>query len=108
MTTATTYRYDPAPGSEYPFSISDIARQAVKLLGDGWHAESGYWGVTGEITTRDGTRFIVGVDHEGDLYVHADKNAEPTFLLEYFDSTSASDGLEEVATRVVAVVLDLA
>ncbi|MFJ6722365.1 hypothetical protein [Streptomyces sp. NPDC091259] len=52
---------------------------------------------TGEITTRDGARFIVGVDYEGDLYVHADKNAEPTFLMEYFDCTSASDGLDEVA-----------
>ncbi|MEU3317120.1 hypothetical protein ABZ743_31195 [Streptomyces sp. NPDC006662] len=108
MTTATTYRYDPVPGSEYPFSISDIARQAVKLLGDDWHAESGYWGVTGEIANGDGARFIVGVDLEGDLYAHADKNTEPTFLLDYFDCTSASDGLEEVATRVVAVVLDIA
>lgn len=108
MTIATTDRYDPAPGSEYPFSISDIARQAVKLLGDDWHAESGYWGVVGEITARDGARFIVGVDHEGDLYVHADMHAEPTFLMEYFDCTSASDGLEEVIKRVVAVILDIA
>lgn len=37
----------------------------MKLLGDEWHAESGYWGVTGEITTLDGVRFIVGMDHEG-------------------------------------------
>ncbi|MFD9078135.1 hypothetical protein [Streptomyces erythrochromogenes] len=103
----TIDRYDPAPGTEYPFSVSDIARQAVKLLGDGWHAESGYWGVTGEITTLEGARFVVGVDHEGDLYVHADDNAEPTFLLEYFDSTSASEGLEEVTKRVVAVILDI-
>ncbi|MEY2232795.1 hypothetical protein [Streptomyces sp. BF23-19] len=101
-------RYDPAPGSEYPFSISDIARQAVMLLGDDWHAESGYWGVTGVITAPNGAQFIVGVDHEGDLYVHADKNAEPTFLMEYFDCTSASDGLEEVTKRVVAVILDIA
>ncbi|MCX5078886.1 hypothetical protein OHA84_37325 (plasmid) [Streptomyces sp. NBC_00513] len=108
MTMATTDRYDPAPGTEYPFSISDIARQAVKLLGDDWHAESGYWGVTGEITTQDGARFIVGVDHEGDLYVHADKHAEPTFLFEYFDGISASDGVEEVTKRVVAVISDIA
>ncbi|THA53128.1 hypothetical protein [Streptomyces sp. A1136] len=108
MTTVWAVPYDPEPGSEYKFSISDIARQAVKFLGDGWHAESGYWGVTGEITTLDGVRFIVGVDHEGDLYVHADKNAEPTFLMEYFDCISASDGLEEVTKRVVAVLLDLA
>ncbi|GAA2966742.1 hypothetical protein [Streptomyces enissocaesilis] len=60
-----------------PFSISDTARQAAKLLGDDWHAESGYWGVTGEITTLDGARFIVGVDHEGDLYVYADKRPSP-------------------------------
>ncbi|MFJ6784436.1 hypothetical protein [Streptomyces yangpuensis] len=108
MTMATAEQFFSQPGREYPFSISDIARRAVKLLGDEWHAESGYWGVTGEITTRDGARFTVGVDHEGDLYVHADKNAEPTFLLEYFDCTSASDGLEEVTNRVVAVILDIA
>ncbi|MEV8535666.1 hypothetical protein [Streptomyces sp. NPDC051211] len=108
MTIATTDRYDPAPGSEYPFSISDIARQAVKILGDGWHAESGYWGVVGEITAPDGARFVVGVDHEGDLYVHALKNTDPTFLLDYFDCISAFDGLEEVTKRVVAVILDIA
>ncbi|MEW1699373.1 MULTISPECIES: hypothetical protein [unclassified Streptomyces] len=108
MTMAPMDQFHYSPGSEYPFSISDIARRAVKLLGDDWHAESGYWGVTGEITTRDGARFIVGVDHEGDLYVHADKNAEPTFLLQYFDCTSASDGLEEVTNRVVSVILDIA
>ncbi|MFD3515475.1 hypothetical protein [Streptomyces sp. NPDC058657] len=90
-----------------PFSLSDTARQAVKLLGEDWHAESGYWGATGEITTLDGARFIVGVDHEGDLYVHADKRAEPTSLTEYFDCTSAFDGLEEVAKRVVALILDI-
>ncbi|MFE9469422.1 hypothetical protein ACFYNW_38625 [Streptomyces virginiae] len=67
--------------------------------------ESGCWGVTREITTGD-ARFIVGVDHEGDLYVHADKNAEPTFLLEYFDGTCSSLGLEEVTKRVVVVILD--
>ncbi|AJF70298.1 hypothetical protein [Streptomyces vietnamensis] len=108
MTIATTYRYDPAPGSEYPFSISDIARQAVKVLGDDWHAESGYWGVTGEITAPDGAHFLVAVDHEGDLYVHANDRTEPTFLLEYFDCTSALDGLDEVTMRVAAVILDIA
>ncbi|MEU2391834.1 hypothetical protein [Streptomyces sp. NPDC007369] len=107
MTSATTDRYDPTPGSEYPFSISDIARQAVKPIGDDWHAESGYWGVVGEVTANDGTRFVVGVDHEGDLYVHADTRAEPTFVFEYFDGISASDGLEEVTKCVVAVILDI-
>ncbi|MFD0078978.1 hypothetical protein ACFVIY_42250 [Streptomyces sp. NPDC127166] len=36
------------------------------------------------------------------------RNTEPTFLMEYFDCTSASDGLEEVSKRVVAVILDIA
>ncbi len=62
--------------------------------------------VSGEITTQDGARFILGLDHEGDLYVHAGKNAEPTCLLEYF-GTCSSLGLEEVTRRVVAVILDI-
>ncbi|MFB8406027.1 hypothetical protein [Streptomyces sp. NPDC055912] len=64
--------------------------------------------MTGEIITRDGARFIVGVDHEGDLYVHAHKNAEPTFLMEYFYCTSAFDGLAEVTKLVISVILDIA
>ncbi|THA29838.1 hypothetical protein [Streptomyces sp. A1547] len=108
MSSKTIDCYDPAPGTEYPFAVSDIARHAVKLVGDDWHAESGYWGVVGEITAPDGARFVVGVDHEGDLYVHADKHAEPTFRFEYFDGISASDGLEEVTKCAVSVILDIA
>ncbi|MCY0945689.1 hypothetical protein [Streptomyces antarcticus] len=109
MSSHTIVRYEPAPGTEYPFAISDIARQAVKHLDEAWQAESGYWGVVGEITAPDATRFVVGVDHEGDLYVHSDKNADPTFVFEHFDIViSASDGLEEVTKYVVALILDLA
>lgn len=42
-------RYAPAPGTEYPFSISDIARAAAPLLGDDWQAEAGTWGASGTV-----------------------------------------------------------
>lgn len=42
-------RYTPAPGTEFPFSISDIARAAAPLLGDDWQAEAGPWGASGTV-----------------------------------------------------------
>ncbi|MEU9030679.1 hypothetical protein AB0D46_24785 [Streptomyces sp. NPDC048383] len=85
-------------------SARPVREPWLSALGD---LESGYWGVTGEITAPDGAGFIVGVDHEGDFYVQGD-SPEPTFLMEYFDCTSASDGLDEVTKRVVAVIRDIA
>ncbi|MFD6783563.1 hypothetical protein [Streptomyces diastaticus] len=33
-------RYNPAPGTEYPFSVSDIARATAHMLGPEWDTES--------------------------------------------------------------------
>ncbi|MEU8540838.1 hypothetical protein AB0C52_12775 [Streptomyces sp. NPDC048717] len=93
-------RYAPEPGTEYPFSISDIGRAAVKLLGPTWHAESHPWGV-GARLERDGVPggFTVGVDDESDLYV-ADDHANREYLL----GVSASDGLPALAAAVADTV----
>lgn len=46
--------YDPAPGTEYAYPLSDYARATAKALGRGWEAESGYLGAWGLIFTTDG------------------------------------------------------
>jgi hypothetical protein len=91
---------DTAPypaGTEYPFSISDIARSAAVVLGDGWHAESGHWGVTGQLTAPGGAALTVGVDYEGDLYVEAKTSLGDA---EYLPDVSAADGLADLAAAV--------
>lgn len=60
-------RYNPAPGTEYPFSVSDIARATVQLLGPDWHAESGFHGTTGDITSPDGDSYHLAVGDVGDV-----------------------------------------
>ncbi|MFB6629951.1 hypothetical protein ACFCWY_08655 [Streptomyces sp. NPDC056362] len=64
-------RYTPAPGTEYPFSVSDIARATVQLLGPEWHAESGAFGATGVITGSFTGRFVVLVDGDSDLCIES-------------------------------------
>lgn len=95
--------YDPAPGIEYPFAISDIARAAAKLLGDGWSVESGYWGVTGRLTTPAGDLVTVGVDDEGDLYVSGPPALEPNYLRD----ATATDGVDALAELVAQTSREL-
>ncbi|WP_326724713.1 hypothetical protein OHT59_40595 [Streptomyces sp. NBC_00243] len=60
--------YDPAPGSEYSYALSDYARAAARALGPGWGAESGFLGAWGLVFTLDARVSLrLFVDHEGDL-----------------------------------------
>ncbi|MEU8911738.1 hypothetical protein [Streptomyces nigrescens] len=104
-------RYSPAPGTEYPFSVSDIGHAAVQLLGPGWEAESVPWGVGASIEHRDETfGYLLLVDTDGDpmpqgdLYVadHSD-NGNRTYLP---DATPAAP-LPSLAARVAATVREL-
>lgn len=104
-------RYSPAPGSEYAFSVSDIGRAAVQLLGPGWEAESVPWGVGASIEHKDETfGYLLLVDTDGDpmaqgaLYVADDSdNGSRTYL----PDATAADGLPSLAARVAAIVRDL-
>lgn len=58
--------YNPALGTEYPFSIGDIAFATARVLGDGFTGDSGCWGVTGQVHGA-GDSSTIGVDYEGDL-----------------------------------------
>lgn len=71
--------YTPAPGIEYPFAVSDIARTVARLLGKGWTAESGAWGTTGTLSGPQGTSFTFSVDYEGDLLIQWDSFTDDNF-----------------------------
>lgn len=100
-------RYSPAPGVEYPFAVSDIARAAARLLGPSWLAEAAPWGVAGCIEHADehadeqGASFHLGIDDEGDLYVSANlRDESPTYLT----GACAAEGLPVLAARVAETV----
>ncbi|MGG2460180.1 hypothetical protein ACO0M4_10220 [Streptomyces sp. RGM 3693] len=95
-------RYTPAPGEEYPFSVSDIGRAAVQLLGPDWQAESAPWGVAASIEHEDepGTNFHLGVGEQGDLYVSAHLGDKSRRYL----VACAADGLSALAALVAETV----
>ncbi|MFE5923160.1 hypothetical protein [Streptomyces sp. NPDC056468] len=110
--------YTPSPGTEYPFAISDIARATAKLLGQGWTAESGYWGVTGALAGPYTAEFEFVVDYQGDLILtytpyeadgFPDSPELPDGVKEcgegvYRDLASAADGLDNLAERAAAAI----
>ncbi|MER7952028.1 hypothetical protein ABTY59_32020 [Streptomyces sp. NPDC096079] len=112
-------RYSPAPGTEYPFSVSDIARATAALLGPDWTAESGYYGVTGTVSGPYVTTFTFQVDYEGDLeIVYGDPVVDDNWPempelpddVDFTDSgvylvgACAPDGLDSHAERSAAVI----
>ncbi|MFE6639536.1 hypothetical protein ACFVFT_38520 [Streptomyces tendae] len=110
--------FDPAPGTEYPFSISDIARATARLLGDGWTAESGCWGVSGTLSGPCSTDFAFVVDYEDDLIIEYRYSTDDDFPEDpelpkaaikcdsgvYLERASASDGLDALAERSAAAI----
>lgn len=110
--------YTPAPGTEYPFSISDIARATARLLGQGWTAESGYWGVSGALAGPYTAEFEFVVDYQGDLTLtytqyeddgFPDSPELPDGVKEcgegvYLELASAADGLDNLAERSAAAI----
>lgn len=99
-------RYNPAPGTEYPFSVSDIGRAAVQLLGPDWDAESLPWGVGAYLDFKDqpGAGFTLGVDEDGDLYLADDLyDGSRTF----FTDAVIIDGLPALAARIADTVRTL-
>ncbi|MET7622734.1 hypothetical protein [Streptomyces sp. NPDC005408] len=92
----------PAPGAEYPYAVSDIARKAAEFLGEGWGSESGHWGTSGQIHTPGGETVTIGVDEEGELYVNGPTSLEPVWL----DDESAPQSLAELAA-IAETVADI-
>ncbi|MFI1201681.1 hypothetical protein ACH4VR_19880 [Streptomyces sp. NPDC020883] len=101
-------RYAPEPGTEYPFSVSDIGRAAVQILGPAWDAESTPWGVGAYLQHRDEVDgFLLCVDTEGDpstdgdLYLADDADGGSRT---YLPGVSAADGLPALASLIADTV----
>ncbi|MEW1700770.1 hypothetical protein ACIQCR_16845 [Streptomyces sp. NPDC093249] len=98
-------RYTPAPGTEYPFSVSDIGRAAVQLLDPLWHAESVAYGVAARLTRHGSAReFLLGVDRDGDMYLTDEASGEDR---SYFLHCYATDGLGSLARSVADEIREI-
>ncbi|MEV5259917.1 hypothetical protein AB0L02_17905 [Streptomyces anulatus] len=108
----------PAPGTEYPFSIGDIAYATARLLGREWCADAGYWGITGSLRGPYTASFTFLVDIEGDLCMTWDRSEAdgwpdtpqlPSGFHEfsagiYLPEACATDGLDHLAEQHAAAV----
>ncbi|OEJ21047.1 hypothetical protein [Streptomyces subrutilus] len=95
-----TSPYAPHPGTEYPFSIGDIAFATARALGDAFTGDSGCWGVTGQVHGA-GDRWTISVDYEGDLCLTPEHGTDP---IHYFPDLTAGDGLDEIAAAVAEAI----
>ncbi|MEW1892322.1 hypothetical protein [Streptomyces sp. NPDC085659] len=102
--------YCPPPGTEFPFSVSDVVRAVARLLGKGWTVETGSWGLDGNVVSPCGAVFKIYVDHEGDLIAECPSHDVPEDLDLpdgflgcddgiYLELATYSDGLDYLAGR---------
>ncbi|MFI1012599.1 hypothetical protein [Streptomyces sp. NPDC020965] len=96
-------RYAPEPGTEFPFSISDIARAAVKILGPDWRAASLSWGTCAlvEQVGETPSRYLLAVDEDSDLYVKPVRSDQSTMFLM---DVSPSYGVDVLGSNVADVL----
>ncbi|KNE81387.1 hypothetical protein AB0B04_18860 [Streptomyces xinghaiensis] len=114
-----TAPYHPAPGTEFPFSISDIAHATAHLLGEDWNAESRPWGISGALSGPFLTPFDLLVNKEDELvieyttrYAYDALPAKPDLPQEtyacdggvYLRLAHPAHGLEELAQRAAAAI----
>lgn len=114
----TLRMHHPAPGIEYPFSISDITHAAAALLGSEWSADAGHWGICGYLWGPYTASFTLLVDIEGDLCLVYDCSATdewpesphlPHGVLPfsaglYLPDVCVTDGLDHIAQQLAAAV----
>lgn len=98
--------YPPAPSTEYPYAVSDIAHKAAELLGPDWTSMSLRWGTRGRITSPAGEQVVIAVDEDEDLYVNGPTSLEPVYLEDAMPPRSL-DALEAVAEVVAGVIRDI-
>ncbi|MFJ4342630.1 hypothetical protein [Streptomyces sp. NPDC088915] len=105
--------YDPAPGTEYPYVISDYAREAARILGDGWGADSGFIGAYGLLWGPDVPTLHVFVDHcfpdQVDLVVAPYYNPDPQmFTINLPDGAPQTrEELRTVAEQIAEIARSL-
>ncbi|RPE39047.1 hypothetical protein EDD90_2002 [Streptomyces sp. Ag109_O5-1] len=96
--------YHPAPGTEFPFAVSDIGRAAADLLGDEWSVDSGFWGVRAFLQAGDERDwYTLTVSDSGVLRVEALPEAHRTDIYGVWPS----DGLADIAARVADIIREL-
>ncbi|MEV1040514.1 hypothetical protein AB0J01_28270 [Streptomyces sp. NPDC050204] len=92
----------PAPGTEYPYAVSDIAHRALcSSARTGGRRPTP--GASRARYTPDGENVTIGVDHEGDLYVNGPTSLEPVYLTD----VSAPHDLEALTSVAEAVIEEL-
>jgi hypothetical protein len=95
--------YRPAPGTEYPFSIGDLAMATADRL-KGWDGFSTPWGVSGRIFSQDNDVYDLSVEN-GDLYLSRTFLRDGVFEAELeLPTTKAADGLFVLALRLAKVI----
>ncbi|MFD7764136.1 hypothetical protein [Streptomyces microflavus] len=100
--------YDPDPGTEYAYPLSDYARETARVLGlkKGWGAESGYIGAYGLIWGPGVPTLRLYVDHDDDLVLRAqdDPFAFPHVIELRDGAPGTPEELRAVAERIASVI----
>ncbi|MFE8979087.1 hypothetical protein ACFYM7_37610 [Streptomyces cyaneofuscatus] len=66
-------RYSPAPGTECPYSVADIAYATARALGKDWAAEALHWGTGATLHGPHTSHFTFLIDVEGNLCLTYDQ-----------------------------------
>lgn len=99
---------DPPPHpliGEYEYPISDYAREAAQVLGDGWDSESGYIGAYGLIWGPGVPTLRLYVDHDDDLMLQLkdDDDPEPHIVPLPNGAPTDADELRAVAEDIARI-----
>jgi hypothetical protein len=102
--------YNPKPGTEYTYPISDYARETARVLGmdTGWGSESGYIGAYGLIWGPDVPTLLLHVTpgDDGGLVVQLNDDFAPdVHEIDLPDGAPSTEKeLRTVARRIASVI----
>ncbi|MFD9248314.1 hypothetical protein [Streptomyces bottropensis] len=96
----------PERHTEYAYVIGEYAHEAARVLGEGWGSESGYIGSYGKLWGPGGPTLRVFVDHEDDLVVALNDDADPMrFTVELPNGAPSTPAeLRAVAEDIAAII----
>ncbi|MGW4221481.1 hypothetical protein ACWEJZ_31250 [Streptomyces bacillaris] len=111
-------RYSPAPGTEYPYSVADIAYATARATGPHWTAEALPWGISATLHGPYTAHFTLLIDVEGDLCLTYDRAAADGWPDTpdlppaahayaagiYLPDATSTDDLDDLAQQLAAAV----